>query len=329
MFPARNVWDRYFRSTTALLVALGVTPPAFTFAQNYPNKPIRLIASEAGGGGDMAARLIGTGLTKALGQQVVVDNRGGGGNVVGPLLARSSPNGYTLLLFGSTLWITPLLHSESLYDPLKDFSFVALTSRSPNVLVVHPSLPIKSVQELIAYAKSKPGNLNYGSGAAGASTHLAGELFKEMAHVDIVRVPYKGSGPAMNAVMSGAIQVMFSTTGAAVAQVKAGRLRALAVTSADPSPLAPGLPTVAASGVPGYESVSKDGIFAAAHTPAAIINRLNQLISQVVNESDIRARFLNAGVEAVGSSPQVLEAAVKSDIATISKLIKDTGMRAD
>ena len=297
--------------------------------EEYPNKPIRLIASEAGGGGDVAARLIGAGLTRVLGQQVVVDNRGGGGNVVGPMLARSSPNGYTLVLYGSTLWITPLLHDDALYDPLKDFSFIALTGSSPNVLVVHPSLPVRSVQDLIGYAKAKPGELNYGSGAAGASTHLAGELFKVMAGVNIVRIPYKGTGPAMNGLMAGAIQIMFATAAAAVPQINSGHLRALAITSAQPSPLTPGLPTVAASGLPGYESVAKDGIFAPANTPAAIIRRLNRAIVQVLNEDDIRARFFRVGVDAAGSSPQLLEATVRSEIATVSKLIKGNGLRAD
>lgn len=224
---------------------------------------------------------------------------------------------------------TPLLHDDKLYDAQKDFAPITLTSTSPNVLVVNPSLPVKSPQELIAYAKAKPGELNYGGGAAGSSTYLSSELFRSMAGLNMVRIPYKGTGPALNALVAGAIQLMFSTSSAAAPHLKSGRLRALAVTSAQPSPLAPGLPTIAASGVPGYESAAKDGVFAPAHTPAAVVTRLNRAIVQAVKSDEIRTRFLNAGVEVVGSTPEQLAAAVKTDIATIGKLIKDARLRAD
>jgi tripartite-type tricarboxylate transporter receptor subunit TctC len=214
------------------------------------------------------------------------------------------------------------------YDPVQDFSPITLAVRSPNLILLHPSLPVKSVKELIALAKARPGALNDASAGAGSSTHIAAELFKAMTGVNIVRVPYKGTGPAVTALISGEVQLMFATAGSAAPHLKSVRLRALAVTSAEPSTLFPGLPAVAAT-VPGYEGVSILGIFAPAKTPAAIINFLHQAIVQVLNRADVKEKFFSIGVETVGSSPDEFAAKVKSEMNRLGRVIKDAGIRAE
>jgi len=298
--------------------------------QSYPSKPIRLITAEAGGGNDFAARLIVQGLAGSLGQQMVVDNRGGAGGIIAvELAARAQPDGYTLLLYANNIWLIPLLRSSVPYDPVRDFAPITWAAKSPNTVVVHPSLPVRSMEELIAYAKARPGELNYGSGGTGATTHLAVELFKSMTGVNIVRVPFKGNGPALNALIGGQVQLMFATAGAVAPHLKSGRLRALAVTSAQPSPLAPGLPTVAASGLPGYESISIYGVYAPARTPPAIVQRLNEVIVRVLGRAEVKEKFLASGVETVGSAPGDLAAIMKSEIARMGKVIRDAGLRED
>jgi tripartite-type tricarboxylate transporter receptor subunit TctC len=305
------------------LMLLGI---GMSCGQGYPNKPIRIVTSEAGGGSDFAARPIAQGLSVPLSQTVIVDNRPG--IIAIETVAKAPPDGYTLILYGQVIWITPLLQKTT-YDVVRDFSPITMVASSPNLVVVHPSLPVTSVKELIALAKAKPGELNYGGGGAGASTHLAPELFKAMAGVNIVYVPFKGVGPALNALIAGEVQLMFSTAGSLVPHIKAGRLRALAVTSAQPSALTPGLPTVAASGVPGYESVSSLGILAPAQTPEPIINRLNQEVVRVLNQPDLKAKFLNSGIEVVASSPAQLAATMKSEMTVMGKVIKDAGIKGD
>jgi len=300
------------------------------FSQNYPSKPIRVITAAAGGGLDFAARQISLGLAASLGQQVVVENRGGSGVIAAELVARAPADGYTLLSFGSAIWIGPLMSDKpSSYDPVGDFAPISLTNRSPNVLVVHPSLPVSTVKDLIVLAKAKPGALNYASAGAGGSSHLAAELFKNMAEVNIVRVPYRANAAALIDLLSGQVQVMFSTTTAAAPHMQSGKLRALAVTSAEPSALLPGLPTAAASGLPGYEAASITGMFAPAKTPVALINRLHQEIVRVLNQVDVKERFFNVGVEVVGSSPEQLAATVKSEMVRLGKVIKVAGIKAD
>jgi tripartite-type tricarboxylate transporter receptor subunit TctC len=305
-------------------IGMMVLGAGVVFGQNYPNKPIRIVASAAGGSGDFAARLIAQGLSGVLSQQVVVDNRGG--VIPGEIVSKAPPDGYTLLIDAASFWIGPLLQ-ETPYDPVKDFAPVTLTDSAPNVLVVNPSLPVKSVKELIALAKARPGELNYGSSSTGSTPHLAAELFNMMAGVKIVRVPFKGSGPAVISLLGGQVQLMFATAGSVAPHVKSGRLRALAVASLQPSALAPGLPTIAASGVPGYEAVAFEGMFAPAKTPVAIIDRLNQEIVRVLNRAEVKERFFNAGVETVGSTPEEFAAAIKSNVAKWGKLIKDAGIR--
>jgi tripartite-type tricarboxylate transporter receptor subunit TctC len=295
----------------------------------YPNKAIRIVTAEPGGGNELAARLIAQGLTGLLGQQVIVESRGGGsGAITMQTVARASPDGYTLLVFSSALWVLPIMKDVP-WDTFRDFTPVILAASAPNVLVVHPALPVKSVRDLIALAKGSPGKLDYATGVAGAAAHLSAELFKSMARVNIVRIPYKGTGPGLNALMGGEVQLMFPAAGAVASHVKAGRLRALAVTSARPSALAPGLPTMASAGLTGYEAVSIYGLFAPAKTPAAIVNLLNQETARVLGAAVTRERFYNAGVETVGSSPEEFTSIMKSDMNRWDKVIKDAGIHED
>ena len=296
-------------------------------AQDYPNKPIRIVTSEAGGGNDVQARLIAQGLAVAFGEQVIVDNRPSG-VIPGETVAKAPPNGYTLLLYNNVLWTGPLLQSAP-YDTLRDFAPVVTITKAANVLVVNPALPVNSVADLIALAKAKPGQLNYGSSGTGASNHLAGELFRSMAGINIVRINYKGAGPALNALFANELQLMFPTAGAVAPHMKSGRLKVLAVTSAEPSPLAPGVPTMAAAGLPGYESIATYGVFAPARTQRAIIDRLNEEVVRFLARPDVKEKFLNLGLETVGGPPEQLVAAVKSEIARMSKVIRDAGIRAE
>jgi tripartite-type tricarboxylate transporter receptor subunit TctC len=294
-------------------------------AQNYPARPIRFVTAAVGGGIDFTARLLAAGLTERLNQQVVVDNRGGT-NVAPQTVAKATPDGYTLLVHNNTVWIAPLLDNVP-YDHEKELWPITLTSRSPNILVVHPSLQVGSVQELIALAKSNPGKINYASGPVGASNHLAAELFKAMAGVDLVRIGYRGGGPALNDVLAGQVQVMFATTGSVTSHVQSGKLKALAVTSAAPSPLVPGLPTLAASGVPGYSSEAIYGFWAPANTPAPIMTRLNQEAVRVLNQPEMKERFFRSGVETVGSTPREFAAVIKAEASRLAKVLKAAGIR--
>jgi len=314
-------------SVTFTLVAV-VFGAQWAPAQGYPNKPIRMLTVEVGAGADIIARLIAQGLTNSMGQQVIVDNRGGGYGP-GPILANAPPDGYTLLFSGSLLWLKPLMQNSVPYDTMRDFAPITLTTKQPNVLVVNPALPVRSVKELIALAKSNPGKLNYGSGPNGSATHLAPELFKAMADVNIVRIPYKGAGPALNALIAGEIQMMIATVGSAMPHVKTGRLLALASTSAQPSALLPGLPTISAAGLPGYEASVFHAAFARAKTPAPVIRRLNEEIVRVLNVPETKEKLLTEGVEVVGSSPEALAATIKSDIEIWGKVIKNAGIHAE
>ena len=296
--------------------------------QSYPAKPLRFLTTGVGASTDLAARTVAQGLTDSVGWNVVVDNRGST-VVSAEVAARAAPDGYILLVSTDGLWRGPLFQKMS-FDPVKDFAPIALLTRSPNILVVHPSLPVKSVKELIALAKARPGELNYGAGATGASTHLASELFNLMAGVRIVHVPYKSSGPAATALLSGDLQVMFGTTGAVAGHIKSGRVRALAISTAQPSALAPGLPTVAAAGnLPGYESASTAGLFAPAGTSETIIKRLNEEINRVLVRPEVKERFFNQSVETMGGTPQETAAFLKSDTATTARIIKEAGIRTE
>ena len=298
----------------------------WAYSQEFPNKPIRMLAGEVGGSSDFPARMIAQGISGPLGKTVIVDNRPS--SLIGDIVARASPDGYTLLGSGNLLWLEPLIKKTS-YDMEKDFSPITLVTATPQVVVVHPSVAANSVKELIALAKAKPGELNYASGPSGAPSHLAPELFKAMAGVNIVRIPYKGSGPGLNALVAGEVEFMINNATAAMPHVKSGKLKALAVTSAQPSALLPGLPTVSASGLPGYETVNMFGILAPAKTPGPIISLLNQEMVRVLNRGDAKEKFLNVGAEVVGSSPVAFAAAIKSETARMGKMIKSAGIKPD
>lgn len=296
------------------------------WAQDYPHKPVRIVTSAPGGGTDFTARLIASGLSERLRQPVIVENRSGA-VMSGQTVARAIPDGYTLLLPGSSFWLGPLLQKMP-YDPVKEFAPITITHSQPVVLVVHPSLPVKSVKDLIEYAKARPGELNYGSTAVGSSGHLAAALFSSMAGIEMVHVPFKGGGGLANAMLGGQVQLTLATSASVVPHVKSGRLRGLGVASAQPTRLVPGLPTIAASGVPGFEASQRAGMFAPAGTPAAIINRLNREVVQFLNRADVKEKFFDAGIESVGSSPQELAAGMKSEMVRMGKVIKDAGIRA-
>ena len=306
-----------------------VLATAAVSGQNYPDKPVRIIGAEAGGGADATARLIAQGLSANLGQQFIVDNRGGaGGAIAAQAVSKAPPDGYTLLIYSSVMWIAPLLQEVS-WDPFRDFAPVSLAANSPNVLVVHPSVPARTVQELIALAKAKPSTLNYASGGSGSSPHLAAELFNSMAGIKIVRIPYKGIGAAISDLIAGQVELTFGAAGSVAPHIKSGRLRALGVTSAQPSLSFPGVPTVASSGLPGYEAQTIYGMWSTARTPAAVISRLNSELVRVLGQPDVKAKLLGFGVEPVASTPDRLTAFMKSDSAVMGKLIKDAGIRAE
>ena len=308
----------------ALLIGISAGAGAAS-AQEYPARPIRFVTAAVGGGIDVTARLLAAGLAERLNQQVVVDNRGGT-NIAMLTVAKATPDGYTFLVHNNTVWIARLLEKVP-YDHEKELWPITLTSRSPNVLVVHPSLQVGSVKELIALAKSMPGKIDYASGPIGASNHLAAEVFKAMAGIDLMRIGYKGGGPALNDVLAGQVKVMFATSGSVTSYVQSGRLKGLAVTSEQPSPLAPGLPTVAASGVPGYSSEAIYGLWAPARTPAAIMTRLHQESVRVLNQPEVKERFFKTGVETVGSTPAQFAAVIKAESIRLAKVLESAGIR--
>ena len=301
------------------LCALAALSAAGAYAQSYPAKPIRIVTSPAGGGNDFPARLIANALSKTLGQQVIVDNRPT--VLIADIVARSPADGYTLLVTGSAHWIGPLVEKVT-YDPIRDFAPITLIDRAPSVLVVHPSMPVKTVRQLIALAKARPGQLNFSTGAPGTSNDIGAVMFNHYAHVHIVRIPYKGTGPALQAVMTGEVQAMFGSAGGAAPHVKSGRLRALAVGSAQPSPLAPGVPTMEASGLPGFVSEALHALYAPAGTPPAIVGRLNQEVTKYLQAPETRELFIRAGIETAPGSPEELTAVVKSEIARTEKVLK-------
>jgi tripartite-type tricarboxylate transporter receptor subunit TctC len=315
------------RGAVAFCIAAALSAPLVS-AQSFPKKPIRMIASGVGGGGDFTARLIANGLTPRLGQPVIVDNRPGG-LVPGEIVAKAQPDGHTLMFVGLVIWLSPYMRETMPFDPVRDFAPITLAVMIPNVLVVHPSVGVKSVAELISLAKQKPGSLNYAVSGTGNSNHLAGELFKAMAAVNLVQVSYRGAALALNDLLSGRVQVMFATALVAKPHVASGKLTALAVTSARPSALMPGLPTVAASGLPGYESAATLGAFAPAATPAAIITLLNREMVQVLNEPEAKQRLFGAGIEVVGSTPKQFADAIKADMKRTGQVIRQAGIRIE
>lgn len=311
---------QFLQSTAAAALVLGC---AAAGAQDFPSRPIRLVTVESGSSQDVTARLMSPGMSERLGQSVIVENRG---VVAINAVAQAPRDGYTVLLYGPTLWLGPFLEDKPTYDPVRDFAPITLAVTAPNILVVHPALPVKSTAELIAYARTRPGQLNYGSGSSGSNAHLAMELFKSMAKIFVVRIPYKGVGLALNDLVAGRLEVIISSASSIVPHIKTGKVRALGITSLQPSSAYPDLPTIA-SILPGYESSAMTGMFAPAGTPAAVISRLNQDTVRALGATDVKTKLFNIGVEVVGSSPADLDRAMKKEMAVMGKLIKDQGIR--
>jgi tripartite-type tricarboxylate transporter receptor subunit TctC len=320
---------RVLHAAAAAIMAVGCAHGAL--AQSYPTKPIRMIVPwNPGGTSDTIARILGQKMTENWGQQVVIDMRAGASGIIGTEVAMgATADGYTLLHGNMSQWATNPNLYKTRYDTLRDFEPLSLVATAPQLMVVYPGLPVKSVQDLVRLAKAKPGELNFGSGGAGTLAYSAGELFKSLTGVNMVHVPYKGTILALNDLLAGRMQVVFSDMPIALPHAKSGRVRALAVTSAKPSRLVPGTPTVAESGVPGYALENSWGVFAPKGVPAAIIKRLNAEIVRVHNLQEVRDRFISLGVEATSSTPQQFAAIIRSDAAKFAKIIKATGAKVD
>ncbi len=313
-----------------IIVAAFVISPAI--AETWPTRPIRFIVPFApGGGGDVVGRIIGQRMSEQLGKPLVIDNRAGGGGTLGcELAAKAAPDGYTLLLGNvGPIAVGPALYPKLAYDPVRDFAPVTMIASFPNLLVANPGLPFKTVPELVAYAKSRPGTLNFASAGAGTSTHLAGELFKSVAGIDVVHVPYKGGAAAMTDIIAGQVAYYFGTMPSSMPLAKAGKLRALAVTSLTRSPAAPEVPTIAESGYPKFETAAWYGLMFPTSTPREIVARTNAATMVVLALPDIRERLVHEGSEPLGSTPAQFGAYIKAEIAKWSGVVKAANLKAD
>ncbi len=320
------------RVYSLLLSAVLLAGTTWVAAQEYPSKPVRLIVPFApGGGNDIVARAIAQQLSASLGRQFVVDNRAGAGGVVGAELAAKSPaDGYTLFLGGvGSHAVNPNLHAKLPYDPVTDFAPITLIASAPSVLVVHPSVPARTIEEFTALAKANPGKLNFASNGNGSSAQLAAVLYESMAGVRMVHVPYKGLAPALADLLSGEVQLMFSSMVAIIPHIKTGRLRALAVTGRKRSPLLPEVPTLEESGLRGYEAGSWYGILAPAGTPPQIVAKLNAGIVQALQQPAIRERLAAEGAEAIGGTPGEFAAHINAELARVGKLLRHGGVRLE
>jgi tripartite-type tricarboxylate transporter receptor subunit TctC len=317
-----------YRWLFALAVACwGITPAQ----AQYPTKPVRLVLPfPPGGGTDTLGRVVGAKLSELLGQQVVIENRpGAGANIGAEFVAKSPPDGYTLLMGNIAHAINVTLYSKLGYDLLKDLAPVSLLASTPNVVVVHPSVPAKSVKELIAVARSSPGRLDFASSGSGSSAHLAGELFSNLAGIKMTHVPYKGGGPAVIALLGGQVSVGFATTPSVIHHVKSGKLRGLAVTGAQRSPSAPDLPTVSESGLPGFEVVGWYGLLVPSGTSRENIARLHSESVKLLKLPDVRERLEATGFEPIGTTPEQFGAYMRSEVEKWAKVVKTAGIRAD
>lgn len=308
-----------FVTATALLAPLAVA------ADGYPQRPIRLlIPFSPGGGTDLLARAVSEKLTEALGASIVIDNRPGAGGTLGTaLVARAAPDGYTFLFTSASYTFAPNFYRDLPYDPVKDFRPITMFGSSPSILVVHPSLPVKSVRELLALARKRPGEIDYGSAGRGSNIHLTTELFLYMAKIKLTQVPYKGGGPAQIALMSGEVQVLLPGFQSAFPFVKSGRMRALGVSSKKRAPLLPDVPTIDESGVPGYVKSAWFALFAPAAVPESIITRVYQAVAKVLKDPDIVKRLAAEGTFAEGQPPAEFDAFVRSELAAWGKLIRE------
>jgi tripartite-type tricarboxylate transporter receptor subunit TctC len=315
-----------------LAVLMAIAAPVAATAQDYPNRPIMLVSPfPPGGSVSLVARIIAEKMGETIGQSIVVENRGGAGSTIGArLVAKSLPDGYTLLLgFTGTLAIAPSMYPNAGFDPRKDFAPIGRIGAAPAMLVVHPSLPVHSVAELIAYAKVHPGEINFGSAGIGTVGHLGGELLNTMAGIKLVHVPYKGTGPAITDLLGGHISMMITPIPTGHGHVESGSLRALAVTSAERSGFLPNLPTVAESGLPGYEAGLRYGLVAPAGTPRPIIDRLNKELRTALAAEDVRQRLTTDGAEALPSTPEQYAADIDREEKTWSKIVNALGLKGE
>ena len=313
-------------SATMVMAAFAV------HAAEWPDKPIRVILSvPAGATPDVTARLVFPGLSQQLGASLVADNRAGGGGVIGAeIAAKSAPDGYTLFISSpGALTILPHMRKNIPYDTIRDFAPISLISIGPFVLMTHPSVPAKSIKELIALAKAQPGKLNYASAGNGVANHLAGELFKQMAGIDIVHVPYKGAPQAVTDVLAGHMNMMFNSVAPIVGYIKTGKIRVLGIASLQRSPQLPDVPTIHESGVPGFEAVNWFGMFAPAKTPRNIINRLNGALVQTIKTPEMQSQFIKLGADPIGSSVEEFTAFVKRDMEKYEKVVRISGAKVD
>jgi tripartite-type tricarboxylate transporter receptor subunit TctC len=315
----------------AALALAGLCIVAAAGAQPYPSKAIRVVVAFAPGGiADFAARSVSQKLSETLGVPVVVENRAGAGGITGAeVVAKAAPDGYTLLVTSISHTINPSVRKNLPFDAVRDFAPVTLIADAPNFLVVHPSLPPKSVKELVALARARPGQVTYASSGTGTSTHLSGEMFKAMARIDIVHVPYKGGGPAVIDLIGGHVLMMFSTLPSVLQQVRAGKLRGLAVTGGRRFPAAREFPTMIEAGIAGFEVSGWSGMFAPAGTPKDAVGRLAGEIAMILRAPEVKERFFVQGAEPVGNTPEEFAAFVKSEIAKWKKVVEFSGMRAD
>jgi len=318
------------RRALTLLALAGASSAAR--GQTWPSRPLRIVVPFAAGAGvlDIMARLVGRHLAETLGQQVVIDNRPGAGGIVGAeVVAKAEPDGYTLLMGNTALVVAPYLYARLPFDPLVDFVPISLVNSAPLLLVVHPSVPAQSVGELLAYAKARPGQLNYGSGGVGTTPYLATELLKSMTGIDVVHVPYKGGAPALADLVAGQLTFMIENVPGTLPLVKSGKLRALAITSAQRSPLVPELPTLSEAGVAGYEMVGWNGVFVAKGTPPAIVAQLGDVLMKVLRLTEVKDQMATLGAEPGGNSAQEFGGFVKAESARWGAIIKERGIRPE
>jgi tripartite-type tricarboxylate transporter receptor subunit TctC len=319
------------RLAPCAIAACLLAAPAAAPAQDYPTRPVHLIVPTAAGGGtDISARMIAPRLSQILGQQVVVENRAGGNTAIGnSYVAKSAPDGYTLLMGISSITINPHTQSKVPYDPVRDFAPITQVVTVPLILASHPSLPTRSLKELMAFLRKRPGELNYGTGSVGSNPHLAMELFLTMTRLKEIHVPYRGQGPALRDLIAGQVELMMANLLALLPYHRNGRVRAYGVSSAKRSPVTPEVPTIAEAGVPGYDVVQWFGILAPAGTPRAIIAKLHAATVRALEDPKVKQGFLASGAETVGNTPEELAAILRSDLAKWGKLVKMVGIKPD
>lgn len=322
---------RFGCNSRLLCAALLVACSGAAAAQAYPVKPVRIVVpSSAGGGTDIVARILAPDLSKRLGQQVIIDNRPGAGTMIGiEIAARSPADGYTLLMGLSTLAINSALYKKVPYDPVKDFAPVTQAVSSASIIVVHPSVPAKTIKELIAFARARPGQMNYASAGTGTYPHMTMELFLSMAKLKMVHIPYKGTGPAMIDMVAGHTSVMAATILTGMPQIRAGRLRPLGISSAVRSAVVPEIPTVAEAGLPGFESVQWYGLLAPAQTPKEIVNRLHAEMVRILQQPEIKERIAGDGADPVGTTPEEFARYIQTELVKWAKVAREAGIKQE